>query len=534
MLMASSNQLPHVLPLLRRDGRSTGEGRLRLALFVAWVVLAGWLAADHVMWRDEVRALSLAISGDSLWTMLRTIHGEGHPALWYLLLRAGNALIGKAALPGLAFVIGAAAAALVAWRAPFRPLVVALILFGAYTLDEYTVIARNYGMAMLLMLAFAWAYPRWRGRGVGLGVVLALLCNTNVPAVLLAGALGLFWGVETLATDGWRWTPAWRRWAVNMAVAALGVVACIAEVYPPYNDAAVSPLVGRLSVGTVLFAAVNVPTAFGTLVPQAWWDLQLSTLLLAAMLVGSVLGLIRSPAGLVAGLFGMVALPLFFQIVYPGSYRHQAQFITFLLTLYWLVADGHGGRWRSTAWLRPVTLSMLQRFGQTAFVTLLTTQVVVSVGVVTAAADNIPASRSRDLAALLHRRGLDRAVVIANPDVLLEPLPYYASHPQWLVRERKWGHVVAFTKRAAAALTLDDILATARDLQARTGRPVVIVTQVPLDANAPAKTRQQGYLGTLGTSPAQVRAFLAGTRLLARLGPAITDESYDVYVLTRS
>lgn len=522
---------PAVLPLLTGPAPSRRDRRLRLAMVAAWLVLAGWLASRHVMWRDEVRAFSLALSGDTPWAMLRNIHGEGHPAPWYLLLRGGHALAGNAALPGLAFVVGASAAALFAWRAPFRPLVVGLVLFGAYTLHEYTVLARNYGMAMLLMFAFAWAYPRWRERGIGLGVLLALLCNTNVPSVLLAGALGLFWGVETLSRDGWCRTPGWRHWAINMGVALIGVVACVAEVYPPYNDAAVSPLAGRLGIGTVLLAAFNITAPLSSLMPEAWWDVPLSTLLLAAMVVGSVLGLIRSPGGLVAALVVAVALPLFFQVVYPGAYRHQALLVVFLLTLYWLVAEGYGGRWGGPAQLRAETRSLLQRFGQGGLLALLLTQVVISIGLIAADARGRPFSRSRDLADLLHREGLDRAVVIANPDVLLEPLPYYADHPQWIIREKKWSHVVAFTQATMTTLRLRDILTAARQLRARTGRPVAIVMQLQLDQRPLSEHWQQGYLGRLDTPPEDVRAFLAGTRRLARFAPAQTDEYYDVYVL---
>ena len=80
----------------------------------------------------------------------------------------------------------------------------ALAMFGAFFVHEYTVVSRNYGVSMLTMFVFAWAYPRWRHGGVGLGLVLALLCNTNVPSVMIAGALGLFWGAQILSEDGWR------------------------------------------------------------------------------------------------------------------------------------------------------------------------------------------------------------------------------------------------------------------------------------------------------------------------------------------
>lgn len=531
MLLVSPPETP--LPLVAASDPVRGERWFRLALFAAWALTAGWLAAGHVMWRDEVRALTIALAGDDVRAMLRGLQGEGHPALWYLLLRGAHALFGvREVLPGLAFAIAAAAAALFALAAPFRPLVLGLTLFGAFFLDEYAVLARNYGVSMLLMFAFAALYGRWRTRGVGLGVVLALLANTNVPSVLIAGALALFWGIELLGEEGWRWTPAWRRYAANMALLLLGVVACFVAVYPPAQDAAVSPMAGRLSVGTVLLAAGNITAMFSALLPERWWEWPASPLLLAAMVIGSPLGLIRRPAAVVAAVAVMVAMPLFFQIVYPGVYRHQALYVCLLVTLYWLVASRHGGRWPAgRSGLRPAVQAALVRFGQVAFVALLAVQAIMSISVVGVRAAGVPYSRSRDLAALLQRERLGHAVVMADADVVLEPLPHYAANPVWQTRPHRFGRVVAFTKANAYNLHLGQILADARAVRASTGRPVVIVTQLRLDPTAPAQTWSQGYVGELSTTPAEVRAFLAATRPLARFAPAQTDESYDVYLL---
>ena len=519
-----------ILPLLRRGARD--DAGWRLILWLAWLGVAGWLAWHHVFWRDEVRAFTLATWGDDVGAMFWRLHGEGHPALWYLLLRAARAVIGaRMALPLTAFAIGAGATALFAWRAPFRPLVIGLVLFSAFALYEYTVSARNYGVAMLLMFVFAAHYRRGRERGVGLGVLLACLCNTNVPAVLLAGGLGLFWGVELLLDRGGDPAGRWRHYALNMALALAGVIACIATVYPPYNDAAAhlsrhSGLVGSLA------AALGMATPFAALVPAAWANVPFASVLLAAMVTGSIVGLIRSPAGLAAGAAVGLTLPLFFQLVYPGSYRHQALFVVFMLTLYWLVAEGGGGRWPARApVLRPALQRALQRLGQGGLVALLLVQVTQAVLPIGATAMGVPSSRSRDLGLLLRREPLDRAVVIAFPDVLLEPLGYYAPNPVWLVRERRWGRVAAFTTAAERDVSLSEMLATARRLRAATGRPVVVVLKPRLDPRAPAQAWPEHYVGALTTTPGEVRAFLAATRRLARFGPVMTDETYDVYLL---
>jgi hypothetical protein len=121
--------------------------------------------------------------------------------------------------------------------------------------------------------------------------------------------------------------------------------------------------------------------------------------------------------------------------------------------------------------------------------------------------------------------------VVGNPDVILEPLSYYAPNPVYLARERRWGRVVAFTKAAMRTSSLAELLDTARRLRRETGRPVVIVLQKRLVARAPAEDWDQGYIGRFVTTPEQVRAFLTATRRLASFAPAITDETYDVYLL---
>jgi hypothetical protein len=78
---------------------------------------------------------------------------------------------------------------------------------------------------------------------------------------------------------------------------------------------------------------------------------------------------------------------------------------------------------------------------------------------------------------------------------------------------------------------LVELLATARRLRAASGRPVLILMQVPLEPTAPATTWSQGYVGSFSVEPAAVRAFLGATRKIADYAPAITDESYAVYLL---
>jgi hypothetical protein len=385
---------------------------------------------------------------------------------------------------------------------------------------------------MAMLFAVAALYPRWRDKGVRIGLLLAILCNTNVPANFLAAALLSFWLIELVSEEGLRWSRKYGLWLANAAVAALGAAICFVTVFPTVHDAASLDHPGGIGVSAVLHALASPAAAFWEL--GAPWLLggPGADLLVALLILGSLAGLARAPAALLAGLGVTIVFQLFFQLIYPGGYRHQGLLVVFLVTLYWLVAEGRGGRWPA-AWTRTGSrIAAVARAGGLVFVLLLALQLLVSLRYLTAAIQGMPYSRAGDLAQLLEREQLGDAILIADPDVILESLPYFTENPIWLHREQRFGKAVRFTAQARLEIRLDDILADARRLAGTTGRPVVIVLRHRLDAEAPPRSVPEPYVGQFTTDPDQVRRFLGATRRLAAFDPAITDESYQVYLLT--
>ncbi len=504
---------------------------IRGLLFAAWFALVLFLVLRHVFWRDEVRALSIALAGHNVFDMLRILHGEGHPAVWYLMLRGAHVLVPvKQVLPAVGFAVAAASAAILAFRAPFRPLVLALALFSAFMLDEYAVLARNYGIAMLAMFVLAWLYPKRRDRGIGVGLVLALLCNTNVPAALLAACFLLFWLVELICEEGLRWGPKYRQFLINAFLAAIGALLCFLTVFPTVHDAMPIDLSGRLGIEALAKDLLLPGRSFVDCLPKVARASHINMALLSIILWGSVFGLLRRPAALLSAAAALVGFEMFFQLIYPGYYRHQGLFVMFLLSLYWLAAEGHGGRWRG-AWAEGAVAGRLAGFGQAMLLLLLFFQVVNAAGKAAAEFAGVPFSRSRDLALVLRQDHLTNAVVICDPDMMLEPLPYYATNPIYFMREQRFGHVVRFTKRVRTELSLDDYLNDARALRARTGRPVVIVLRQRLDPASPAFRVHEVNIWNFTGTREQIGRFLGATQRLARFAPAVSDESYDVYLL---
>jgi hypothetical protein len=516
---------------------------VRFLLFGLWLAAAGALAWRHVMWRDEARALSTATQGENWITMLRALHGEGHPALWYLLLRAAYEITGRPeVLPLLAFAIAVAAAWLIVWRSPFPLALIALILASHFFIYEFSAMARNYGIGMLILFALAIAYPRCRGRGVELGALMFLLANCNVIATILAGAFLLFWFVEILEETGPRWSPAMANFALNAGIASAGAALCFATVYPTVHDAAVAA--GRsagVAGGEILSAIGNPAPAFdqllGNKVPPTGLALPWTPVLGALggpLLVGATFGLIERKGALLACLASLVGLSVFFLLVYPGDYRHEATWFAFVIAMYWIcwtpnrpMSEQAASRDKGRGF------TLVRGIGFACFLVLIGVQATLGLAdLAFAAIVGTPESRSRDLADLVSRRpDLKDAILIGDPDYALEAMHYYLPNPTYFVRERRYGEYVRFTRKARLNLTLGDILDEARAIRASTARPVAIVLAWRLGEIDPARVYRESYVWTFSAPGDQIERFREATTLLAQFPKATSNESYDVYLL---
>ena len=492
--------------------------RKRLLVFLAWLLLVAWLFSQHVLWRDEVRAYSLALAGAGVGDMLRTIHGEGHPAIWYLILRGVHAVLpSREMLPIAGALIGVAAMAIFTFASPFRTWVIAAGLFSLFGAFEYVIVARNYGIAALILFCLAATY--WRVRnGPVFGMILAILCNTNVPSCIIAAGFLLYRFVEMLSDAQRPSIRAWTVFIVNAALALAGAIACFATVYPPFNGGAVSKNLEQVSASAVLAALGGGGKGFTNLVLNARGALP------PIFLWGSCLALVRRPPAVLASLAALAALKLFFYFVYPSSYRHEALFVVFLLALHWISAQSGELSVRSERARR-----VLEALGTFAFCLLLLLQTADLLKPLSLQARGVPYSRSADVGRLLERPELRGAIVMADPDIMLEPLPFYAGNPLWFVREKQFAKLYLRSTPDRHRITLDDLLGDARRLHQSSGGPVVILLHADL-AKTGGAPRRALYRDTTDITPDGIARFVSATRKIATLRPAITDESYDVYV----
>ncbi len=179
------------------------------------------------------------------------------------------------------------------------------------------------------------------------------------------------------------------------------------------------------------------------------------------------------------------------------------------------------------------SLALVRKAGFAFFLVLVGVQAALGLAdLAFAAIVGTPESRSRDFAELVSRRpDLKDAILIGDPDYMLEPMHYYLPNRTYFVRERRYGDYVRFTRAARLELTLGDILDEARAVRASTGRPVAILLAWPLSEMAPARVYRESYAWTFSAPGDQIERFREATTLIAQFPKATSGESYDVYVL---
>lgn len=505
------------------------------AILVLWLGAAGYLVAGHVMWRDEVRALSIAMAGTDIVDMARALHGEGHPAVWYILLRLAWSATGHVeVLQVLAVVIGFATVALLVLASPFPRLGVAALALGGLLLYDYTVEARNYGVSALLLFSFATLYPARRKGGFVLGALLFLLANTNIVATVMVGALLVFWLIDLLDETGLQWTPRTTTFVLNALIAAAGVLVCAVTILPTTNDAAVNDFSGASPTLVALRALLDPgSTSLATLLSRAVsrWG-AMPSVLTSVVLFAVVAGLAPRRAAFVSALLGLAASALLLALVAKSSYRHAGIWFFFVLSLYWMSWDDIV-RAVSGATSRPLARgAALVGLGGVAVLACVQLVDGARHVVYSALGKEPPQSRSLDLARLVSSRAdLRSAVIIADPDFLVEALPYYLPNRTFLLRQDAFGSVVKFSRSVKSAVTLGDVLAAARSLRQSERAPVLILLNHRLDEIVPDRLYSEGYDWTFQATTDQIHDFRNATELIARFDRAKTDETYDVYEL---
>jgi hypothetical protein len=490
------------------------------------VILSLWLATvvftttRHEYWRDEVRPWSLVHQAQSPLDLPGLIRDDGHPLLWYLMLYIGKSIADTPLiLPIISIGVAFVAVALFLVAAPFPFWMRILFIFSALPFYEYSVMARNYGISMLLLFLVALLYQR-RRHPLLLAVALALLANTNVHSLLFAGCITLIWIWDTRP---------WREYStlsfiLSLAIIATGAAISVAVTFPNRNNILTDFYSVTLQdVLNALMRAIIVPgRSFADILPPL-----LPTAIGTIILYGAIAGLWRNRSHCLVALVAQLALAMLFQIGYIGRYRHEGLYLVFLLSLYWItlnLAD------------RPATLHPLPLFniGLYGSISIMLLSNVAHDGIIWVDITK-ELSSSKALGAFLVQSPIYHdAIIVPEPDYLIESLPYYAPNKIYLPREHQFSPTVHWTTAENDDLTLGQLMADARELQAQYDKPVLIVFSHAKMFSSTSGQVSFSYNKLFTWSIAEYRDAQDSLQVVTSFTTGISDENYVVFALRQS
>ena len=287
------------------------------------------LIFSHRPWLDEWQALQLALQSPTIPDLLTNLRYEGHPPLWYLILRSvGGWANPFLVLPIVAASLAAVAQSLVLFASPFSRAERLLLALGCFMMFEFLTISRSMTLGVTLLIA---AMTLWRSRWAWLAIALLPMCD------FLFGVLS---GVLLLLQlrDGGAWWPGMIAWLTIAGLAGWTVrpapdMIQALELTGPWTDAAYY----LLRIGVLL-----VPLQWGEWLPG--WNgpppLGLGGLMGIAFLAFAYHEL--RPDGLQRLLFfGFVGLTFVFSVaVYPLHARHLMLVALLLILMVWRRAAG--------------------------------------------------------------------------------------------------------------------------------------------------------------------------------------------------
>jgi hypothetical protein len=152
----------------------------------------------HEPWRDEALQWLIAEKLSPI-EIIGEMKYQGHPALWYLLIFPLNRLgfpYYSANLLSLGFMV--VGAFIFLRYSPF-PIYVRIIgIFSPIFLYFYPVISRSYCLIPSILFLLAFTYPNRHSKTVIYGLLIALLIQTHILMLGMAGLLVLFWIIESI------------------------------------------------------------------------------------------------------------------------------------------------------------------------------------------------------------------------------------------------------------------------------------------------------------------------------------------------
>ncbi|HEA65661.1 MAG TPA: hypothetical protein ENI07_02400 [Desulfobacterales bacterium] len=488
-----------------------------------------FVSTKHEVWRDEVRALSIALEPDTIWGLFTALKNEGHPILWYLILRIGFMIINSSVILKIASVCIAFGGVVVFYKyAPFPMWQRILFIGGVLPFYEYPVVARNYGISMLFLFLLAKFYTQREEKPFLVAFILVALANTNVHSAIFVCVIAFLWLINVLVYD--RSLFDFRRIIIlscSFVIVGIGVVFSAVTTLPTQDSIVTQALSLNISqLLQELWTNIKHPGLHFTVI-----FFGLSALMRDILMWILIAGLIVRPLMAISLFLGVVLVGLFFSVVYYGALRHQGLVFIFIVSLYWIV-------YKETM-ITPIDKLAKYRvllLKGSVYVVLSAIFLVHIAGAMRLIYRDLVKELSSSRAFgefIMASKRFQEAIIIGEPDYRLQSLPYYVKNRIFIPREGIFRNYIAQTRANKSKLTMGELLESGRQLRISEMKPVLIV----LGHFGLAKQKDKPFIRTIqhnkkfSWTSEEMDDFGASTVKIKEFVTSEKNERYAVYLL---
>ncbi len=491
------------------------------AALLVWILIVGVTALHHEMWRDEVRALYMALDGDNFWDLFKTLRNEGHPILWYWILRVAYWIWPTpVVLQVVSIFIAYAAIVLFLKKAPFHLIVKLLFIFTLLPLVIYSVSARNYGISMLLFFLFADAFVKPQRNNLTIGIIIVLLANTNFFALMFSGILVAVWAIEEYFKHK-EFRHFFRSFAFPATLALLGIFLAVFTIYMDANSSVAPPseIQSRNFLRPMLDSARH---------PGRYFDLLMTAtpkvrdIVIFALLAG----LLVKPLYAGSLYISIFMYNLISAAVMTPTARHQGVLFIFIVTVYWIVASQNNKESkRHILFLAAIFLVLSPLFYH---------QITLSKKAIREDVKKELSSSAALGKYINTNHQLKDAVILADPDYISGALPYYTKNRIYYHRENRYATYERYINVPEGQVNLRNLLATGERIRDSEHVPVLILLNHWEIPTVKHYFVPRGYGRSFDAKREDMLEFSARTIKIAEFNNALTDENFEVFLIPKS
>ena len=151
-----------------------------LAIFILYVILNFYVGAFHEPWTDEAQSWLLARDCSVFDLVTKALKYEGHPILWYLILKVAQFFhLAFDNINLLSLGLSSIGVFLLLFKTKIPTFFKTIIPFCFYIFYQYSLIARNHSLIFPLLMAVSILYSKKENKIILYSILLILLASVS-------------------------------------------------------------------------------------------------------------------------------------------------------------------------------------------------------------------------------------------------------------------------------------------------------------------------------------------------------------------